>query len=80
VKSTFLTALGALWLGSAVYLVVRMWRIQAATGVGIGIVLPLPRWVPHDVALVLSIATLVVLLLGWTIPLAAGLRGIAKKD
>ncbi len=80
VKSAFLTALGVLWLGGVVYLAVHLWRIQNATGVGIGIDLPLPKWVPHDVAFVLTIAALVVFLLGWTIPLAAGLGGIAKRD
>ena len=79
-KATFLTALGVLWLGGVVYLVVHVWRMQEAAGVGLGIALPLPRWVPHDVAIVLSIAALIVLLLGWTIPLAAGLGSIMKRD
>jgi hypothetical protein len=80
VKAGLLTGLGVLWLGGVAYLVVRLWRIQTETGVGFGIDLPLPKWVPHDVAFLLTIAVLVVILLGWTIPLAAGLGGLAKRD
>jgi hypothetical protein len=80
-RAAFLTALGVLWMGGVVWLLV-WWRggQSGSVFVGLGMNLQLPKWVPHEVAFVATIAALVILLLGWTIPLAAGIRGILKQD
>ena len=71
-KSTFLTALGLLWLGGVVYLLF--------VAPGFGIFIASPKWLPHGAAVVLTVAVSVIALLGWIIPLGAGLSGIAKRD
>ena len=76
-KAWFLIAIGAAWLialVAAIYPVVFTQRFA-----GVGIDLPLPNDMSGRTALILVESLGLVVLLGWIVPLAFGLRALFKS-